>query len=951
MNTATLGTVVRKLRAISDPLPEPSDQQLLAKFSTIQDQTAFSALVRRHGPMVLGVLRRALRHEQDAEDAFQATFLVLARSAGSIRDVQALPSWLHGVSRRIAMKTKRSAARRRNHEGHSVPKTNSPASELDWREVQAILDDEVARLATVYRTPFILCCLEGAGRDEAAKKLGLKDGTLSSRLAKARAILKDRLARRGITLSAVLASIALDGKCAIAAPLAEATVQGSFGKASPVVLALARGMTPPLAYARIMIVGAILLVAGLCAGVSAINANPETPATPPITANAIEAKDVAAEVPAVKPVQPAEFEIVGTIVGPDGKPVSEASVILWTNELTKRADVKSQTTTGGDGKFTLRVPLGAVKHDARLVVTAKGLGAQWIVLSEPPKTPLSLSLPEDDLPISGRILDLEGKPIVGAKVTVTDVERLSNGGDLQPYVDAWMKALPRTSPDLPLRVGLPSSALAAQSSTTTDTDGRFTLKGFGRERMVQLNVRADGAESMMLTAMTHLNDPVVAKKARLYGANFELTLGPGKAMEGTVTERATGKPVAGVEVSVAMAIAVTDDQGRYRLDGLGKRETYFAWAMSKGPYFPARADSVQDSPGLEPIKVDFVLERGILISGKLRDKSTGKPVAGVVWYGVKPDNPVLKTPGIDTKDLLSRFESKADGSFHGLVIAGPAYLAVQTDENRFARATPTLTEGEFVIAVPRPFIPQLYNVIVGIDPVEKNPESLQVAIDLEAGASKKGVVVGPDGKPVEGAMAFGLTAIPDPGASSFPRRPRFGPPPSIRLKGAEFTATGLNPKDPRCLVIIHPEKKLGKIFEVRGDEKGDLTIPVEPLGSVAGRLLNSDGSAGAGLNVAPYPPRRFADYKRLPFDLQRQAANRVGFGKEEGKWLPTAATTDKDGKFQLDGLLPGMDYELWIRNEPTGARFTANTIDRFSITVETGKIKELGDRKLREPRQ
>src|SRR5258708_33655179 len=139
MNTATLGTVVNRLRSLADPLPEPSARQLLAEFSNSRDQTAFAAIVRRHGPMVLGVLRRALRHEQDAEDAFQATFLVLARSAGTIRDVQALPSWLHGVSRRMAMKTKRSAARRRNYEGRAVPVANAPASDLDWREVQATL--------------------------------------------------------------------------------------------------------------------------------------------------------------------------------------------------------------------------------------------------------------------------------------------------------------------------------------------------------------------------------------------------------------------------------------------------------------------------------------------------------------------------------------------------------------------------------------------------------------------------------------------------------------------------------------------------------------------------------------------------------------------------------------------------------------------------------------------
>lgn len=948
MNTATLGTVVNRLRSLSDPLPEPSDRQLLAEFSGSQDQTAFAALVRRHGPMVLGVLRRALRHEQDAEDAFQATFLVLARSAGTIRDVQALPSWLHGVSRRMAMKTKRSAARRRKYEGKAAPVSNAPASDVDWREVQAILDEEVAHLVVTYRAPFILCCLEGTGRDEAAKRLGLKDGTLSSRLAKAKTILKERLAQRGVALSAVLGSIALDGSSSIAAPLEEAAVQGFFGKASAVVQALARGMTPTIAYSRIKVFGTILLMAGLCAGASAINARTDQPGPKPIAAKPAEdVGPVAAAEPAISPERPAEAEVAGIVVGPDGKPVSGASVVLWTNDLKKRADVKLATTTDEDGKYTLRVPPGALERNAKIVVTAKGLGVDWIELLEPPNGPVSLSLPKDDLPISGRILDLEGKPIAGAKVSVTDVERLSSGGDLKPYIDAYMNALPRSVPNLPMKMRVASSALGENLSTATDKDGRFTLTGFGRERMVQLVIRAAGAEVMMLGAMTHAHDPEVGKKARLYGSKFELTLGPGNVIEGTVTDRATGKPIAGVEVAGGMVGAMTDEQGRYRLEGVGKRNDYFVSASATGPYFSARADRVADTPGLEPVQLNFTLDRGVFISGKLRDKASGKPVSGVIWYGVKPDNPFLKTPGLETKDLLGRFETRADGTFRGLVIPGPGYLAIEADENRFARATSTEITGEFLIAVPHPFIPQQYNAIAAIDVEEKKPESLQVAIELDAGISKKGVVVGPDGKAVEGAMAFGVTAVPDPGASTFPRRPRFGSPQSIRLKGSEFTAVGLNPQDPRCLVIIHPEKKLGKIFEMRGDEKGDLTVRLEPLGSTSGRLINSDGTPGAGLVVTPFPPRRFADYKRLPFDLQRSTPNRFGFGTEEGKWLPAAVTTDKDGKFKLDGLLPGMDYELWIHDGPIGPRMAIRTIDRLTVTVESGKTNDLGDRKLR----
>jgi RNA polymerase sigma factor (sigma-70 family) len=183
------GTILEQTRKAvgSGSADRPADADLLGRYAAYNDQDAFAELVRRHGPLVLGVCRGFLRQEQDAEDAFQATFLVLARGAGSIRKGEAVGSWLYGVARRVAMRAKKTTARRAALERQAPGRAAEPAaSEAALRELQALLDDEVGRLPQKLRAPFVLCCLGGRGKAEAARELGWREGTVSSRLDQAR---------------------------------------------------------------------------------------------------------------------------------------------------------------------------------------------------------------------------------------------------------------------------------------------------------------------------------------------------------------------------------------------------------------------------------------------------------------------------------------------------------------------------------------------------------------------------------------------------------------------------------------------------------------------------------------------------------------------------------------------------------------------------------------------
>ncbi|MBN9519896.1 sigma-70 family RNA polymerase sigma factor [bacterium] len=265
--------------------PDPDDGPLLARFAADRDPAAFAAIVRRHGPLVLAVCRRVTGHPQDAEDAFQAVFLVLAKKAGQLRDPGRLGNWLYGVSAKVASRARRSAARRRVREVQAVdpPDPVAPAAPPPT-DIGPALHEELAALAAHYREPIVLCDLQGASRAEAARALGIPEGTLSSRLANGRRKLADRLTRRGVVLSAlgVPAAVA-EGRAVVP----EVLVSNTCG----VVAAWAAGAAVPAAVARLAAGGfpvktvllggalALSLVAG--AVVAGGRADPAPKANPP----------------------------------------------------------------------------------------------------------------------------------------------------------------------------------------------------------------------------------------------------------------------------------------------------------------------------------------------------------------------------------------------------------------------------------------------------------------------------------------------------------------------------------------------------------------------------------------------------------------------------------------------------------------------------------------------
>jgi RNA polymerase sigma factor (sigma-70 family) len=250
-----------------------SDGQLLERFVALRDEAAFEALLCRHAPMVLGVCRRLLSHGHDAEDAFQATFLVLAHRARSIARRESVGSWLYGVAYRTALKARTETARRPRR----APLVDFPATsavgDLAWQELCEALDEEVNRLAPRHRAPVVLCYFENKTYAEAARELGLAAGTVASRLARARALLRRRLLRRGLTLSAgllgtLLAQNALGA--VVHTTLVRTTLQrvgsGVGALVSAPVTALTNGVLKTMLLTKLKIATALVVAAAVAGG-------------------------------------------------------------------------------------------------------------------------------------------------------------------------------------------------------------------------------------------------------------------------------------------------------------------------------------------------------------------------------------------------------------------------------------------------------------------------------------------------------------------------------------------------------------------------------------------------------------------------------------------------------------------------------------------------------------
>ncbi len=942
--TEQLGRCIRRSLEAAG-LAQLPDEQLLTAFLRRSDQSAFAALLRRHGPLVLSACRQVLRDEADVEDVFQATFLVLLRKAGSIRRGQALAGWLFRVARHLALKVQSADRRRRQCEGQSaVPDTEAGApDDLSWREACAALHEELDRLPEKYRLPLVLCYLQGLSRDETARQLGWTVQSLKGRLERGRQLLRDRLARRGFALSAGLLS-ALVSSPAVGSVLPPRLVQVALhaatgGRRSAAVAALVEGATRVMFSSKVPVVAALVLVAGLLVGGAALRLPPTSaaaPSNPPARAADRPARPQAPGKPA-EPKSQQSIAYSGRVLGPDGRPVPGAKLhmtLAWLS-LHHRSPSPEYATTGPDGRFAFTVPKARFGNQATVVAAAAANhGVGWVeVPADGKRNDLTIRLVEDDVPITGQVVDLEGKPVSGATLTVLQINAAPKE-DLGPWLDA-VKAKKGLSFQLEYRY-VARHTFALPLKVTTDAAGRFKLTGIGRNRLVAAQLDGPTIASQQFHMLTRpgltLEVPERedrseygkrGKVATYYGSSFRHVAAPTKPVVGVVRDRDTKKPLAGVTVrSYARAIGpsalegfdivrtTTDAQGRYRLVGMPKGEGYKIVAIPDGdrPYLAIHKD-VPDSPGLAPVTVDFELKRGVWIEGKITDKVTGKPLKGSVEYFSLYSNPNLRDyPGFDGT-LISGHRvggTKEDGSYRVVGLPGPGLVAVVYIDH-YLRAPDRddeygIKEKSLSTAPYQLLHPINYGALARIDPA-KGVEVVKRDVTFDPGLTFTGRVLGPDGEPLAGARGFGLTGY------------RWWE--HDRLKTAEFTVRGFNPRWPRDLLFQHSEKGLVGVAQPPKKSGGAVTVRLEPGAAVTGRLVDADGKPRAGVELEVW--------FRLKEDRQFQ------------QYSPERSKTDREGRFRIQALLPGYEYRL---SDGKGAL-------PLGVAPRSGQTKDLGDVKIK----
>jgi protocatechuate 3,4-dioxygenase beta subunit len=837
--------------------------------------------------------------------------------------------------------------------------TNRPAAPDD---LLPALHEEIARLPEKYRLAVVHCDLEGQTQAQAAGQLHWNKRTLQHRLAAGRARLKRRLARRGLapdgaTLGAVLLR---EARAAVPAAWREATVRAALatvdhtvtvGVVSAAGKALAQEVLKVMLIRKLTLGSATLLAVcligwGTSAALVALGQEGLRGATSPRVAAVGPAANTA--VPQPKPASARTddtFPIRGRVLDPDGKPVAGAEIYVRPLDLATSKSLPTHqsgrvTASDADGRFRFELDKASSDspyqddpawHRAQIAARAPGLGPAWVEAGSLLKGgEATLRLASDDVPISGRVVDTQGRPVAEVMVAARGLWMAGEGADK----DAWIASGRMNFAQAASSYNGDLTWLGKRGTWTTDRDGRFEIRGVGRDRIVHLEFQSPVLAKTVVFAMARASQASpksLPQRDMLVGAIFEHIVGPTKPITGVVRLKATGKRLAGVEVvgkgpATSTRVSTrTDAEGRFRLVGLPKGGSYEVGAEPRqgiDPFLRATI-TLTDTEGLKPIETALELPKGVVIIGRMIDSATGRVVRAKQVLSFKvPGNP--NEGGVQTTDLIG---SPTDPIFRITVPPGEGMIVgivpgKNLPYNR-ARLRPT-DKGKGIGGIgdgETSEIPLNSYHAYKILNIPADAESIAVDLELTRGDTRKGRLVGPDGKPVIGAVWTGYTDYIGQAKT---------------LAGDTFELLGLTPGRPREVIFAHKDLRLVGWLVIRGEDlKSDvpLVVTLHRAGSIKGRLVDEDGLplAGAVLFVQTHYPE--------------SQGRQTGWGSvwPDGE----SATSSVDGRFLIYGLKPGLKSIIYVYSEgPAHQRLDAGDLFR-NITIQPGEIRDVGDVKVK----
>jgi RNA polymerase sigma factor (sigma-70 family) len=599
-----------------------SERELLGQLAA-GDEGAFGALLTRYGPLVLGVCRRLLYDHRDVEDAFQATFLVLLRKAGTLRDADALGPWLYGVAYRVAARVRFNFARRKAVESKGArPEAIEPASDLEQSELRAMIDEEVCRLPERYRRPVVLCYLEGRTHDEAARRLRCSTGSIRGRLDRARAKLRDRLIRRGLAPAAGLAALAIDGKTALAAVPASlfadtiatlgraATAKAISSGTSIAALNLANNVFRSMVLAKLRLAASFLAAGAVMVALGATwlmaksgsLARDSREASAPLALRGNLPPEQQQGLADEQTGPTIDFRIIDQR---SGKPVPDV-VLMLNFDRTPRG----RTATNDAGRAAVALP-ATLPRFLSVVIRKTGYAPVTVWFPTPiRKDEIPASYTQALYPaetITGVVHDEQGRPLAGVKVTPTV---WTNSAEM-PYLREEFESL---------------------APAVTDALGRWQCQG----------MPAGVKPNRVSIAFAHLEyesvDLPVGEALQTIRRGKVTVLPRGLSLAGAVLDP-LGRPIKGASVLRStnrsernIPRAVTNADGLFRFSHVSGGETVLT--VQAAGYAPEMQRIIVE-PGLAP--VEFRLKKGRTVHGRVVD-GKGKPLAGATvgvdgWRG------------------------------------------------------------------------------------------------------------------------------------------------------------------------------------------------------------------------------------------------------------------------------------------------------------------------------